>query len=394
MSRIATFLIPLLCTGTALAQSSTIQTAAAPALSSPVAYVYVSTYDPTNSVVALAASPDGSLTYVGAAPSPQPITALSVTKKFLFGTGNNLNIFSYSIAPSGAPQYLATTDAGIYLSDPSSYFYSEILQVDETGSDLYAFAADSKDNLYLLSFKIEDDGELKFLGSTYWTGNLLQIQFVQNNEYAVSTGCVITDPRPYQPVIYPETLVYKRESSGLLSYIGESDIDPVAESQHEYCAEGGASDSRDHLAVFFENIDPAKNSLVEYALGAYSVSPQGKVTTKSDYKNMPSLGAPLVGITPNEISISPSGEILAVGGLEGYQFFHFNGANPITKESGVIGLKHNWPQALAWDKSNHLYILTLDSVIPYSITPASYKKHTPYSFSVPHPYSIIVLSVK
>lgn len=37
-----------------------------------------------------------------------------------------------------------------------------------------------------------------------------------------------------------------------------------------------------------------------------------------------------------DYSMSPSGKFLAVGGLAGFQIFHFNGANPITKYAGLL----------------------------------------------------------
>ena len=78
MYRIAAFLIPLLCTGTALAQSSDVKSAATPAVSAPVAYVYVSKTNP-NYVDVLAASSSGALTYIGDVSTPAPLTHQSTS---------------------------------------------------------------------------------------------------------------------------------------------------------------------------------------------------------------------------------------------------------------------------------------------------------------------------
>ncbi|HEY2860892.1 MAG TPA: hypothetical protein VGJ21_20955, partial [Terracidiphilus sp.] len=42
------------------------------------------------------------------------------------------------------------------------------------------------------------------------------------------------------------------------------------------------------------------------------------------------------------------------------QFFHFNGANPITKFTGVIG-SSGYVSQMEWDKYNHLYALNARS---------------------------------
>jgi len=381
MSRITACLIPMLCASAALVPSSV-----AKATTAPVAYVYVSRTNP-DFIDALAASPAGALTYINDVSTPHPLIHLSVTKKFVFGIDGKSNIYSYSIAANGGLKYVASIDAAKYVKDASSTSSAPVLQVDETGSDVYAFVTDTNNNWYLLSFKIESNGELEFLGSAYANSYFSEIRFVQDNKYALYPSCDITVLRlGTESKVNAQTMVYKRESNGLLSYIGASDVEPEAQGPYQYCPDVSENDTTDHLAVSFALIDPTHNEFVGSAVGTYTVSATGKLTTTSNWENMPT-----VGYTPAVVSISPSSNILAVGGSGSYQFFHFNGANPITAYSGVINAGDQ-VRAFSWDKSNHAYMLTGSAVVPFSITTTSYKALTPYSISAP--YSMIVLSLQ
>jgi hypothetical protein len=55
--------------------------------------------------------------------------------------------------------------------------------------------------------------------------------------------------------------------------------------------------------------------------------------------------------------MSPSGTLLAVGGIGGLQIFHFNGGSSMTSFTGL--LTTNSIAQVAWDNSNHLYAITL-----------------------------------
>jgi hypothetical protein len=48
--------------------------------------------------------------------------------------------------------------------------------------------------------------------------------------------------------------------------------------------------------------------------------------------------------------------VLLPGDGRSLQFFHFNGADPITPLTTVTG-KSGWFTTMAWDSSNHLYVL-------------------------------------
>jgi hypothetical protein len=376
-----------LTTGVTVAQTAAVPAAAAKNSSkSPVAYVYISQNVP-NVIDALAASADGTLTLVNSLPVPQTLIHLTVTKKYLFGIDGQSNIYSYSIASNGALKAATTTVAGKYLSGFDPAYTQELLQTDETGSTVYAFLGDSQQNFYLLSFKIESKGELTYLGKAPAKLGTSQLRFVQNNKFAVFPLCVVTGQSSTFVSFYSTTVIYKRESNGYLTYVGNDQGAPEAQSPDQFCPGSTASGSTDHLAVGYEAIDPDQNTVDGYAVGTYTVSSEGTPSTKSNYTNMP---AP--GYSPDVLSISPSGEILAVGGSSYYQFFHYNGGNPITPYLGPFNLGNHAVRAFTWDKSNHFYALIDTAVIPFTVTPTTYKQLTGYPIYAP--YSMIVLSLE
>jgi hypothetical protein len=382
MYRFAVCLTAALCVTAALVSPSTASAATAPA-----AYAFISTANP-NDVYSLAVSPTGSFTHVGTAASPTAIYHLSVTKHFLFGIDNLSNIYTYSISSTGKLKLVATTNAGKYVSGFSSQYSAAIIQVDETGTTLYTLAGSSQTNWFLESFKIESNGDLQFLGSSYADPNALnQIRFVQGGQYALTDGCYntaagasfVTDSDDVNDIV-----TYKHESNGFLTYGGTSNDTPTAQSPYEYCAGLNASDPTDHVAVGFTIFNPPGDDIEPgMALGTYTVNTSGTPATTSDYENMPVTS----GFNPYVMSIDPTGRLLAVGGTGAFQLYHFNGANPVTRYSGVIKT-NDLIRSIAWDKSSHMYLLTDHSVDIYNISTKSYTELKPWEFTAP--YSMIV----
>jgi WD40 repeat protein len=117
-------------------------------------------------------------------------------------------------------------------------------------------------------------------------------------------------------------------------------------------------------------------------IAVYSADSAGNLTTTSTAENMPKTQAgPTYGI--NDIWMSPSGKLLAVGGTSGLQVFHFNGANPVTTYTGLL-TKDEIDQ-LFWDNDNHLYALsaTAGKLYVFTITPTSHSqaKGSPYTIT-------------
>jgi len=124
-----------------------------------------------------------------------------------------------------------------------------------------------------------------------------------------------------------------------------------------------------------------------YQLAAYTVNSGGNLTTTSTYKNMPSV---LVGGV-TDYSMSPSGKFLAVGGSSGFEVFHFNGASPITKYTGL--LTNNEVDQMFWDNANHVYAIsrTAGKLYVFTVTSTGVTQAPGSPHSIRNPSSIIVL---
>jgi outer membrane protein assembly factor BamB len=95
-------------------------------------------------------------------------------------------------------------------------------------------------------------------------------------------------------------------------------------------------------------------------------------------------------VTVNDMKMSPSGKLLAVAGQEGLQIFHFNGADPITKYTGLLTTD---PVAqMFWDNSNHLYAIspTTGKLRVYTITPTSFEEPAGSPYDIEKPDTLIV----
>ena len=72
--------------------------------------------------------------------------------------------------------------------------------------------------------------------------------------------------------------------------------------------------------------------------------------------------------------MSPSGQLLAVAG-GGFQIFHFNGASPLTK---LTGLQRGTDiiRQTAWDNDNHFYTLDFfgGQLRVFTVTPTSFSE--------------------
>jgi hypothetical protein len=376
-------LVALLCTAATYAQTAT------PAsTSSPVARVYVSR--PTH-VDAFDVSSAGKLTPVPGSPfSGISVYHMSVTKKFLFGLGDDFQtIYSYSIASDGALKQVASIDATKYAKGGCCY---GPLQLDYTGSTLYNPTANVNVGSFLETFKIESNGDLQFIGNTETDGTFdvkdvfpTMISFLGTNKYAYQTGCNLDD------LANPATAGFKRESSGLLQPIGAMREVPKAKSGDIYCPSQLAGDPSDHLAMVMapysletERVDGTN------VLASYTADSHGNLSTKSTIETMPSVGT--LGYPINTLSISPSGKLLAIAPQYGFQVFHFNGSGPITKYTGVLNSGETFVE-FGWDKSNHLYALSLDKLHVYSATSTSIKEEPGSPYSIPEASSVIVWSL-
>jgi len=76
------------------------------------------------------------------------------------------------------------------------------------------------------------------------------------------------------------------------------------------------------------------NSDVGLQLASYTIGSSGDLTSTNTQADMPTIDTWNYDL---EMKINPAGNVLAVTTGTGIQFFHFNGADPITTFTGVIG---------------------------------------------------------
>jgi hypothetical protein len=389
--KLAFCLIATISLGTALAQTSTIQPNETPAASSsPVAYVYVSR--PTH-VDGFAASSTGKLTPVPGSPfSGISVFHMSVTQKFLIGAGDDFQtIYTYSIASNGSLRSVASLDATKYAMPGCCYGPQA---VDFTGSTFYNSTANTNVGSFQETFKIESNGDLQFIGNTETDGTFdikqvfpTGISFLGNNKFAYQTGCNRDD------LAASATAGFKRESSGLLQPLGAMRELPKGNGGEIFCPTALATDPSDHLAMvltpWFGGIPDGSN-----VLASYTADSHGNLSTKSTIENMATIG--LGGFPVGPMSISASGKLLAIGvqyGSGGFQVFHFNGSDPITKYTGLLNSGETFVE-FGWDKDNHLYALSFNRLHVYSATSTSIKEEPGSPYSIPEASSVIVLSLE
>jgi len=386
MSRISRTLMLVLisaCASTVLAsaQAASSQTEvgnSTQASSSPVAYVYVSSYGSTaNQVYGYSAAANGSLTAIPGSPFPDNIGSLAVNGAWLFGvqagTSGGQVIESYAIASNGVLNYKTQTtvnDSG----GGATYLY-----LDHTGSSLYADYY-TTNNDYLAYSIDQSTGGLNFV-------NLLAggppnngpVSFVGNNQFAYSSSCY-----HFGPSIYG----VQRASDGSLSYLNINPPYPTPPSAGDfYCPWSAAADPTTHLAVAMQPLTSNWGSAGPYQLASYTVDSAGNLTTSSTYLNMPKV---LVGGVIN-YTMSPNGKYLAVAGSSGLQMFRFNGANPITHMTGL--LTKDAVYEVFWDNANHLYAVTQSTgkLYVFSVTSSGVKQAPGSPYSIPNAQYLIVL---
>ncbi len=363
----------LLATGAtvAFAQVPSSPVGRANATNSPVAYVYVSSSpsNGTNQIEAYSAASSGALTPVIGSPfnlGSEGVSQMAVNSKYLFGSANP-DIYTFSIASDGALQQLSVINASNYnpykSGGPASLF------LDHTGATLYDndfYAYGTGDSAYQ-DFSIDQStGQLNFLQVTPDGGEIADVplSFISNNLYAYGASCYHGAGNIFG---------YKRNGDGTLTPLNINPTVPVApKSEGAYCPYLAAADPNGNLAVSMEpNNDITPSGPVQIAV--YTADSAGNLTTTSTAQNMPKTQAgPTYGI--NDIWMSPSGKLLAVGGTSGLQVFHFNGANPVTSYTGLLTTAPI--SQMFWDNDNHLYALsqTAGKLYVFTITPTSHSQ--------------------
>ena len=351
------------------------------AQSSPVAYVYVSSSPSSGKwqINAYSASSTGKLTPVAGSPFSAKGGEMALTSKWFFTT-NGIDIYTSSISSTGAlkpassinAQKLNSCDCG----GPAALF------LDHSGATLYDwdYNADGGLNNAYQSFDVDQDtGKLSYTGATSVSAEFYgTLSFVANNKYAYGGSCYHGDPDLYG---------FSRSAAGTLTDLNLSPPIPDAPpSKGSYCPGSVAANTTNQIAV---PLTPDNDMAIDgpTQLGVFTAGSSGNLTTSSTYKNMPATDVGFV----SDVWASPSGLLLAVAGENGLEVFHYNGAKPITKYTGLL-TTDNIVQVF-WDNNNHLYALAAPSneLLVFTVTPTSYSRAPGSPYAIANPGGLAVL---
>jgi hypothetical protein len=351
------------------------------AQSSPVARAYIST---ASAIRGYAVASDGRVTALPGSPYlNKAVTHLSYAHGFLFGPGaDNKHVYTYAIGSNGSIKQVASLDTTGY----SKCAQNSTSQVDRTGTWLYVsqyFCSSQYDGYdgNIMNFRIRSDGSLQFLGNISSQAEngfaLSPLYFLPNNTIAYQLGC-------YGSTAYMNA--FQRESSGMLQ---PTEVNIDAGGGRWSCMQRVATDGTGHVVIDFREfsnwINPNEWTEKASSLTLYSSDAKGNLHGIS--------GAATAMDDVNAMSISPSNNLLVIGGPTGFQIFHYNPASSITHYSSLLQAK-NFFEEFGWDKSNHLYALSADGLRVYNITPSAYSESPGSPVAIGGSTSIIVVALK
>jgi len=361
--------------------------------------------------VAYAADANGLLTNVPGSPFSQNVDSMAASGGYLLGASNSqADINSYMIGSNGAltlaSQFALTQQTGsqVSASNGGTCGGAGGFLFDPTGKTLYTEISNfnCSSNNAIDSFAFDSSkGSLSYLGNANIGFQAsAAISFLGNDAYAYSAL--------YDSCMYGGLTPFSRSNTGLLSG-NQADQTPTygppappgATSSGvklpSYSAGLTATDTTNHVAIG-EYPCYALNGVVatDLQLAAYTADASGNLTTTDTYATMPK-----TTINPQDLQMSPSGSVLAVGGEGGLQVFHFNGASSITSFGNV--LTTDGISQMFWDNSNHLYAITMtpygtlgvtsvnpDKLHVFTVTDTSATEATGSPYTVTTPIALAV----
>ena len=375
-------LVAALCTSAAVAETPA--PSSAPVRSAaPVAFVYVSSNpanSSTNRIDAYTASAAGKLTPVTGSPFADDVTSMAVNGKYLFAsTRDGIYVAAFRIGSNGALQWSKSTDIVQFNQDDCGN--SGPLFLDHTGATLYdmEFRGDCSNNSYRSLAANTSTGQLHNLGSSTpdeWL--YLPASFIGNNVYAYTAGCLGN--------LYWEIDGYKRSSTGALSRIDIAARTPTPKSGDFFCPSQTAADLTSHVAITLQAVNQDFNPDGPARLATYTADNAGNLRTASTMQNMPTTAVGAV----TDLKMDPWGNLLAVAGAAGLQVFHFNGANPITADTGL--LTKSGIDQMFWDNDHHLYAISQSAgkLYVFTITATSAVQAPGSPYTLAYPQNIVV----
>lgn len=375
-----------LCCIAANTQLTSAQSAAASGSSSssaPVAYVYVSgVYDIGDyKINAFAAAADGSLTPIPGEPFAGQVTSLAVNGKYLFAANTDqIHIDSFVMGKNGALYRVASTEDPRHQGGNCDAIGP--LFLDHSGETLYSLESGNPycaNNTYQ-SFSVNwPTGRLNYLDHSGNSPYLnVPLSFIGNNGWAYGAACeLFGNPANNAGFIYG----FKRNSDGFLtSKKISAPLPPLTTTKGFYCPILTATDPYNHVAVVMEGI-PDVGPYGPFQIATYTSDGSGNLNLTGG-TNMAYVDVDAV----LDMKMSPSGKLLAVGGVNGLQLFHVEAGGIVVAYSGQLDTGQEIQQ-MFWDNADHLYAISTNfqQLLVYTITPTGLTEApgSPYPIQVP-----------
>jgi len=341
----------------------------------PVAFVYVSSS--SGQINAFAAASNGQLTPVSGSPFPYSVGYLAANSSYLFGD-DGVDIYTYSIAGDGAPTQVSSINAEQYGNNCGPY----ALFLDRTGATLYdrVYECNSSNAYQFLSTQ-PSTGALTYRGVTDSTSAYyVPLSFLAGNLHAYGAQC--------NSNMYWSIFAFQRKHDGTLIPLNASLPTPTPKEGDFYCPSLTTTDNSGHVVISMQAVLQqtfGSDGLPQMAI--YTADTAGNLTTKNTYSNMPRTAVENV----TDILFSPSGKLVAVGGSAGLQLFRFNGANPLTRATGL--LTTDGIDQFFWDNANHLYAISqlAGKLFVFSITSSGAKQAPGSPYAITGPANMAVM---
>ena len=370
-----------------LTAASILQPALISAQTKPAAYVYVSmtpTHSSVNEIMGFAAESNGALTPLPGSPYTADVTNMAVNGTYLFGVGaqrNGVYIDSFRLESNGALNTAGQTDIAQFSTNDCGAPGGIVL--DHTGQSLYEFEyrGDCSNNDMRSLNVMKASGDLQNMGATEGNSWLTQpVTILSNNTYAYAVSCLGN--------MYWGVWGFKRGTNGALTDLPNfSRTLPTPKSGDFWCPMQASADPSLHVAMVLQAVNGSSfGSDGGAQIASFTAAGNGNLTTTNTEAEMPvtAVGFPLSS------SMAPSGKLLAVGGTKGLQIFHFNGAMPATRYTGVLaGVEID---QMFWDKENHLYAIsrTVGKLYVFTITPGGFSQAPGSPHAITAPQNVIV----
>lgn len=344
---------------------------AAGTASAQEAYVY--DYMPNAGIYAYDASSSGTLTAIDGSPFKVAGQMIGTNGSY-FISADSTNIYAYAVESNGAiGKLVSEIDTQKYSGNQcgtmgypngssAGYYDTPAGEFSHSGQDIYVLlnGAEDQDGYPVCqsyqTYGISKSGTLTFKGSTefaedgYSTSGLPTL--TGNGEIGYNWMYSDSNDDSCGEILG----LFKAESGGVLDYQNDNvNTPPAAPDGDSWVLTALTDDPTDHIAMsMYTTTDPDCNDGPSFGpdkLASYTIDSQGNMTTTNTYEEMAQLPP---GDYSDLMKMNPGGTLLAVAAGTGVAFYRFNGANPITAITGVIG-ESGQITRMGWDDDDHLY---------------------------------------